>query len=295
VRDTAGSARGRAPTDDEDALRAALDADAGTRRRDAALGLVDLAAADGLGAETRRALRAAVEDDPEPDVRQFAVEALGYGAGDGGVATIRDALADDEEWVRAEAVVALSRTAPDPEAFRAALADDSGWVRRNAVIALGKTETATAEDLVDRIRNDPHAGVREYACGFLPSVDDDVDRAERILAALLARDPAAYVRAKAATGLGTLGTDRAERALEEHGLRDRSDDVTRAARDALAEARGVDPEDLDVDVPDGVGDPGPPGGGPDAPPGQRTGGTGRGGGRPRGGGPGTPHPPDDGA
>jgi hypothetical protein len=62
---------------------------------------------------------------------------------------------------------------------------------------------------------------------------------------------------------GDLGTDRAEGALENHGLTDRSDDVRRTAEQALARSRGVDPEALDVD--ERVGsqeDRGVPGGGP---------------------------------
>ncbi|MFB6129170.1 MAG: HEAT repeat domain-containing protein, partial [Halorhabdus sp.] len=129
------SARGRAPSDDEAELRANLERDVVQRRRDAAVGLVDVAAS-GLDERTRAALAERIRTDPDPDVRQFAVEALGV-AGQHAPA-IETALADDEEWVRAEAVVAYSRTRPDDsETIRERLGDDSGWVRRNAVIALG--------------------------------------------------------------------------------------------------------------------------------------------------------------
>jgi HEAT repeat protein len=93
---------------------------------------------------------------------------------------------------------------------------------------------------------------------FLREYADDVSEAVRILAAVLAREPEAFVRAKAAASLGDLGTDRAEDALERHGLNDRSDDVRRSAKRALATARGVDPKQIDA----GLDEPGAPGGGP---------------------------------
>ncbi|WP_276272172.1 HEAT repeat domain-containing protein [Haloarcula litorea] len=252
------SARGRAPGDSETEVRAALSADTARTRQDAAIALVD-AAESGLEAATVDALEARVREDDDPEVRQFAVEALGVA----GAATeaIADALADPEPWVRAEAVVALSRAGGDPDEMRAALDDDSGWVRRNAVIALGKLGAADQPLLIERIKSDTHPAVREYAAQFLGEVADDVPEAERILAAVLAREPNAFARAKAAESLGQLGTDRAETALEDHGVTDRSEDVVRAARQALAAARGTDPDDLDVEV----DPPSAPGSGPDTP------------------------------
>jgi HEAT repeat protein len=180
-------------------------------------------------------------------------------------------------------VVALSRAAPGRTGrLETVLAeDDDGMVRRNALIALGKTGAAGRETLVEHLKSDPHPTVREYAAQFLPDAtstdasegggadaDGDADGTDgggpsetvaetvRLLAAVLAREPNAFVRAKAAEGLGELGTDRAIEALETQGLEDRSDDVQRTARHALAEARG---EDLsEVDLPD----PAAPGGGP---------------------------------
>ncbi|AQL43888.1 hypothetical protein BV210_14760 [Halorientalis sp. IM1011] len=256
------SARGRALDDgdgsiSEARLRTALsDEDAGTRR-DAALALLDRARDTGVADETRKALAAGARTDDDPDVRQFAVEALG--AAGGPVSALAAALSDDDEWVRAEAVVALSRVEGDvSEPIRTAADDDSGWVRRNAVIALGKREAASWDLLADRLKNDPHPPVREYAAAFLPGYADAAgdEDAVRLLAAVLARDQNAFVRAKAAVSLGDFGTDRAQQALEEQGLQDRSDDVQRAAKRALARARGEDPDDVDVsdcgpDVPGG--------------------------------------------
>lgn len=237
------SARDGAPAEDEQSLRECL-ADP-SQRRSAALALVDVAERDGLADETVAALARVVETTGGPDARQFAVEAMGL-AGTG-VDVIRAALSDDHGWVRAEAVVALSRADPGATAvLRAALDDDSGWVRRNALIALGKLGAVDQSLLVDRIKTDPHPAAREYAAQFLPEAADDTDEAVRILAAVLAREPNAYVRAKAADGLGELATARAEEALEKQGLTDRSDDVRRTARVALANARGTDPEDIEI-------------------------------------------------
>ncbi|MGQ3414115.1 HEAT repeat domain-containing protein [Natrinema sp. LN54] len=261
------SARGRAPDDDEATLRSRLEADRERDRRRAALGLIDLADEGGLAPPTIEQLAGLAADDGSEDVRQFAVEALGLAASsaaesaarDAASEAIRSALADDREWVRAEAVVAQSRAAPGNETpLRAALEDDSGWVRRNAVIALSKTGAASQDLLIDRIKNDPHSGVREYAADYLREYADDVGESVRILAAVLARDPEAFVRAKAATSLGELGTERAEAVLERHGLNDRSDDVRRSAKRALATARGVDPDQLDIELDDEAA----PGGGP---------------------------------
>ncbi|WP_436910149.1 HEAT repeat domain-containing protein [Halosimplex marinum] len=260
------SARGRAPADDEAGLRAALDDDQ-PRRRDAALALVDEAEA-GLADETVDALADAARSADDPDTRQFAVEALGVAGR--GEDTVAAALDDPDEWVRAEAVVALSRVDPGAaDRLRAALEDDHGAVRRNALIALAKTGAAGAETLVDRLKSDPSPAVREYAAQYLPDAAE-TERAVRLLAAVLARDPGSFVRAKAAEGLGDLGTDRAEEALEAHGLEDRSDDVRKTAERALARSKGVDPEEIDAagtrGEPDGER-PRPPGG-TDAPPGR---------------------------
>lgn len=227
-------------------------------RRDATLALIDRAEEGGLNDDTRRALAERVENDGDADVRQFAVEALGVAGVGHSDETLRSALDDEDEWVRAEAVVALSRVAPDATAvFEDLVSDDSPWVRRNALIALAKTGDVPQSTLVERLKSDPHPAVREYAAAYLGDLadKDDPEGASDLLAAVLARDPDAFVRAKAATGLGDLGTERAERALEQEGLNDRSDDVRRAAKRALAAVRGIDPDRI------GTRDPTPPGDG----------------------------------
>lgn len=262
--DDPDSATARAPTTDEASLRDALADEAAGARRDAALGLRARAEADDLAPATVDRLATVATTDPDPDARQFAVEALGVAGA--GADPVTAALADGDEWVRAEAVVAAVRAGVDPSELRPVATDDeAGPVRRNACIALAKAGAATFDLLADRLKHDPHPPVREYAAGFLPEVVDEgdgeetadppdavredetpVEAAERLLAAVLARDPEAHVRARAAAGLGTLGTDRATTALEEHGVDDRSDEVVRAAERALARARGEDPEAVDA-------------------------------------------------
>ncbi|MFC7194599.1 HEAT repeat domain-containing protein [Halosimplex aquaticum] len=194
------SARGRAPADDEAGLRAALDGDQ-PRKREAALALVD-EAESGLADATAERLVGAARSADDAKTRQFAVEALGVAGRER--ETIAAALDDPDEWVRAEAVVALSRAAPGASGqLREALADDHPAVRRNALIALAKTDAAGADLLVDRLKNDPRPAVREYAAQFLPE-EAETERAVRLLAAVLARDPGSFVRAKAADGSATL-------------------------------------------------------------------------------------------
>lgn len=250
------SARDRAPADDERGLRAAIDEPQPTRR-DAVLALVD-AAEDGLDEETVAVLDRIVREESDTETRQFAVEALGVARA--GLPAIERALEDDEEWVRAEAVVALSRTEPSATDRLATVLDedDSGWVRRNALIALAKLGAADEDTYVDCIKTDPHPSVREYGAQYLRT-GEDTERCVRILAAVVARESNAFVRVKAAESLGEFGTERAQEALEQFGIGDASDDVRRTAKQALARARGVDPDQLDIE------DPPAPGSGPNTP------------------------------
>lgn len=253
------SARDRAPADDEQGLRAAVDEPQPTRR-DAVLALVD-AAEDGFDEETVTVLDTIIREESDTETRQFAVEALGVAGA--GLPAIERALDDEEEWVRAEAVVALSRTEPEATDELAVILDDdeSGWVRRNALIALAKLGAADEDTYVDCIKTDPHPAVREYGAQYLRT-GEDIERCVRILAAVIAREPNAFVRVKAAESLGEFGTERAQEALERFGIGDASDDVRRTAKQALARARGVDPDQLDIEEPPA------PGTGPDTP-GQR--------------------------
>lgn len=259
------SARGRAPTADDEmlsekALRDRLTNTASRDRHDAALALVDRAADDkGLSSPTVAALVERIQEDTDSDVRQFAVEALGVTGT--GRETLAAALSDPNQWVRAEAIVALSRAygSAATEHLHEGLDDTSGPVRRNSLIALGKLDALETTSLRTRLKEDPFPAVREYAAEYLGSNPGDITEAVTLLAAVLARDPNAFVRASAAGSLGDLGSDRAIEALETQGVEDRSDDVRRAAERALAVARGEDPDAVDHNQPPA------PGGGPQRP------------------------------
>jgi HEAT repeat protein len=124
--------------------------------------------------------------DPDDDVRQFAVEALGElggeRAGNAAVAT----LDDPDPWVRAEAVVALDRI--DRREYEpyleGAVDDDHHAVRRNAAVSLFKLRGEdTLGILLEQSRADSER-LREWAAHLLAGVDDE--RAEARLRELAA-------------------------------------------------------------------------------------------------------------
>jgi hypothetical protein len=133
--------------------------------------------------------------DDDADVRQFAVESLGTLGADatGELAAIcADAavatLADDDPWVRAEAVVALDRIdrGTHADAIERALDDDHHAVRRNALVSLFKLRgEALLEELLAASRADSER-LREWAVHLLAGVDDD--RATERLEAVAADD-----------------------------------------------------------------------------------------------------------
>jgi HEAT repeat protein len=187
---------------EDDALADLLDAlvgDDAVERRRAALALADRTGGtaggdgdgdgvgpDGGGPDERvvRALSGAAATDDDPEVRQFAVEAL---AKHGGSIAAETALAltdDPEPWVRAEAVVALDRLdrAANETTIEAALADDHHAVRRNALVSLFKLRGEGALPLLLDAADDPSERVREWAAHLLGGVDDP--RAAETLARL---------------------------------------------------------------------------------------------------------------
>ncbi|MFB6123026.1 MAG: HEAT repeat domain-containing protein [Haloferacaceae archaeon] len=168
-----------------------------TERRRAALAL----AARERTPRTVATLADAARDDPDADVRQFSVEALGDVGGDVAAAVARAAATeDDDPWVRAEAVVALDhlgREANDDRLERA-LDDDHFAVRRNALVSLFKLRgEATLPHLLDEVDADSER-LREWVAHLLGGVDD-----ERATSALqtLARDESDVVARTAANAL----------------------------------------------------------------------------------------------
>lgn len=183
--------------DDPTALRTqALEGDVVERRR-AVLELGDRRPTDA----TIDALSRAIREDPDGDVRQFAVESLGSLGDDRGLAAVHDACRDDDPWVRAEAVVALDGIDRAGQADRldALRSDDHHAVRRNAMIALCKLRgEAMADTLLEHLE-DPSPRVREWAAQFLGDIDDD--RARDALRVASRTDDSQIVRVTATKAL----------------------------------------------------------------------------------------------
>lgn len=163
-----------------------------TQRQRAALALADRQP----GSPAIRALAAAATDDPDEDVRQFAVEALGKLGGDLAAETALACLGDRAPWVRAEALVALDRLDREEHAaaIEACLTDDHHAVRRNAAISLFKRRGEAALAALLGLVDDPSDRVREWVAHMLGGIDDD--RAEAALAELRG-DESEIVRATA--------------------------------------------------------------------------------------------------
>ena len=188
----------------DEALLAQLHAESAPERRRA---LLELATRDPASSAEAQIARLAVHD-PDDQVRQFAVEALGKL--DGHPAVARRLLeADPDPWVRAEAVVTLDRLAraTHESTFRDLLDDDAPAVRRNALIALVKLhgEAAKAE-LLDAVE-DPSDRVREWAVKLLGQYDDDPVVTETLEAVLDDAAEADVVTETAARALGARGAD----------------------------------------------------------------------------------------
>lgn len=183
-------------------LRDALRAADRIERRRAAVALSKRPPTD----EAVDPLLTAALEDPDADVRQFAVEALATHADETARRAVEAVAADENPWVRAEAVVALDAIDRDGarDVVERRLDDDHPAVRRNAMIS---TYRARGDDALDALLSglgDPDERVREYAAELLGGLDDD--RARRALAAVAAEDESALVRATADRALGGAGT-----------------------------------------------------------------------------------------
>lgn len=186
------------PVEDEETaqLLTDLDAEGHIDRRRAALALKDRPTEESVLA----GLAYAATEDPDEDVRQFAVEALAAHGGEVAAAVAVELLDDPDPWVRAEAVVALDnvdRTAHEDD-IEAALEDDHHAVRRNAAISLFKLRGEAMADLLLEQSEDDSERVREWAAHMLGGVDEDRAR-ERLHE--LTEDPATVVRRTAERAL----------------------------------------------------------------------------------------------
>ncbi|MFB6114196.1 MAG: HEAT repeat domain-containing protein [Halodesulfurarchaeum sp.] len=156
----------------------------------------------------RRRVTVMARTDPDAEVRQFAVEALAKLDGDPAVARDRIA-ADDDQWVRAEAVVALDRLdrTGHEETFARLLDDESAAVRRNALIALTRTREGEARETVIGALEDPDDRVREWAATLLGTLDDDPRVEEALRSIVTSPDEVDVVKEAAARSLGAEGED----------------------------------------------------------------------------------------
>jgi HEAT repeat protein len=184
-------------------LRSMLDAEAASRRR----AILALSRRD-PGTETVDRLETLARSDPDDQVRQFAVEALGKVAGDPQVAL--DLLHGDENpWVRAEAAVTLDRldrTAYE-ETFESLLDEEAVGVRRNAMISLARIRGRDAKDVLLAGLDDPSDRVREWAVKLLGQFDDDPGVSDTLQAVLEDDSEPEVVRETAARALGARGED----------------------------------------------------------------------------------------
>jgi HEAT repeat protein len=146
-----------------------LQAEVATERQRAALALAERdpneAAIDALADRAT--------DDPEPLVRQFAVEALGELA-DTTPPAVVSATDDPNPWVRSEAIVALDHLDREGHADRieAALGDEHHAVRRNAVISLWKSRGESALPELLGLTDDDSDRVREWVAELLGRIDE---------------------------------------------------------------------------------------------------------------------------
>ena len=147
-------------------------------------------------------------NDPDDQVRQFALEALGKLDGDPSVAL--DVLETEADpWVRAEAIVTLDRLAREQNEskFVELLEDDAEGVRRNALISLTRIRKGDARGLLLDAVDDPSDRVREWAVKLLAQYDDDPDVEAQLKAVLEDDSEVEIVRETAARSLGARGND----------------------------------------------------------------------------------------
>lgn len=172
------------------------DGDVPERRR-AALALAERT----IDEEAVDALATAATEDDDPDVRQFAVEALGKCDRDGAGEAARAVTDDPNPWVRSEAYVALDRIDRETYApvIESAVDDDHHAVRRNALVSLFKTRGEDAEEYLLEAVDDDSERVREWVAHLLGGVDSD--RADDALETLAGEDEAELVRETAAKAL----------------------------------------------------------------------------------------------
>lgn len=179
-------------------------------RRAAALGLHDEKA---RREDHLPALLAALQSDPDADVRAEAAAALGLEKPS--AASVR-ALAEaagkePEKLARAQAVIALGRIAPHHPAVLRSLEDSTAMVRHQALDALLGWGPVRSQDLplVRRMLEDNDSALRLKATEALGDAGKDPETAAALTRRL--EDPEPFVREAAQTALGKLSPAPAQR------------------------------------------------------------------------------------
>jgi HEAT repeat protein len=161
--------------------------------------------------------------DPDPDLRKFAVDALGNIDSPAVPALLRAALEDAEENVSAAAAeyVGRRRDAAAVPVLLRRLGEGGAWLTFGCLRALGEIGDAAAAPAVSALLGDP--GLRKAALEALGKVGDD-QAAPHLLEALLSRDRGLRRVAALAVHrlLPRLGADAA--ATLAASVRDRADD-----------------------------------------------------------------------
>jgi HEAT repeat protein len=147
----------------------------------------------------------------DPSVRKAALWAIGHVFEPADMATLREALADPDPWIRFAALGSLPTVEDSAEIYDllvATLRDPDKWVQREAVLLLAWSAPPQVVDHLIPLVTDPGFHARSAlgeAIGRRAANSDRTPAAAAALRELLA-DPEPSVRAGAARGLGLLGT-----------------------------------------------------------------------------------------
>jgi HEAT repeat protein len=195
-----------------------------------------------------RAFQAALSD-AEPTVRAGAIERLAAGLGEAALPLVAQALADDDERVRAAAAAAIPPGGVAVGPIWDALAGAAPPARPPLVAALARADRTQVLLRIERAATDADPAQRAAAATVAGHVAPDA--ADRLAGALA--DPAAAVRAAAVEALAALGTGEAVSAAS-RALVDPEPGVRLAAVRALA---GVDTDAAVAAVVTALRDPAP--------------------------------------
>ncbi|MFJ8579470.1 HEAT repeat domain-containing protein [Micromonospora sp. NPDC093277] len=167
--------------------------------------------------------------DRDQHVRRAALWTIGYVFEPSDMATLRDALADPDPWIRFTALGSLPTAKDNPEIYHllvAMLRDPDQWVQREAVLLLAWSAPPMVVDHLIPLASDPGFHARSAlgeAIGRRAANSDRIPAAAAALRQLLA-DPEPAVRVGAVRGIGLLGQplDRLESMVDDPDWRVRS-------------------------------------------------------------------------